>query len=169
MRASRPPVQKVASKSDCIAFGGSSASWSLTRAASTLSVHDSPSTKSCVGLSVKVVGPPLVVAACGPLTRHARLNQSAASPTGSLKTTVIDASSAASTDPLAGVTLMTTGAGSPHRCTAAALLRGAGGATAKSAALLSASRQPACARATAVVLPGAGVGPGPSKSVLPAP
>ena len=45
-----PPVQKVASKSDCIAFGGSSASWSLTRAASTVSVHDSPSTKSSRGV-----------------------------------------------------------------------------------------------------------------------
>jgi hypothetical protein len=93
--------------------GGSSASWSVTALARTLTVHVSPPAKSAAGSSVNVVGPPLTAAAWAPLLPQVIVNQLPLTLTGSLK--AIEMFSLAAT-PLAlsaGTVLATAGADSP--------------------------------------------------------
>src|SRR5678815_3990894 len=52
-------VWKLKTKLASILSGGSPLSWSVTCAAKTVTVHDSPAVKSVFGLIVKVVGPPV--------------------------------------------------------------------------------------------------------------
>ena len=73
-----------------IVSGGSIASWSLTRLASTVTVQLSPSTKSLSGSSVKVVGPPDTVAVCAPLVVQDIVNQLPVTLTASLKVIVTE-------------------------------------------------------------------------------
>src|SRR6266508_1470676 len=93
--------------------GGSAVSSSATWAASTVTVHDSADANSVDESSVKLVGPPLTVAVCEPLFAHATVNQLPITLTGSLKVTVIVASSATLVAFGAGAVAITNGATSP--------------------------------------------------------
>src|SRR5436190_477847 len=68
--------------------GGSPASWSVTCAATTVTVQVSPPVKSVVGSSVNVVGPPLSANVCAPDVVHEIVNEDAAALTASSKVTV---------------------------------------------------------------------------------
>src|ERR687886_1525513 len=115
--------------------GGSVASWSVTLAAKTVTVHVSEPTKSDSGSSVKVVGPPLTAAVWAPLELHEIENQLPVTFTGSLNVIVTLLFSATLPAPSAGLVLVTAGAWSPG-------LRGFGAPTGKSALLLSVSTVP---------------------------
>src|SRR6185436_6936548 len=69
--------------------GGSPASWSVTCAASTVTVQVSPPVKSTVGSSVNVVGPPLRLNACDPLVVHEIVKDEADALTDSSNVTVM--------------------------------------------------------------------------------
>src|SRR5919204_2843725 len=112
--------------------GGSTASWSVTFAAKTVTVHVSEPTKSASGFSVKVVGPPLTAAVWPSLELQEMENQLPVTLTGSLNVIVMSLFNATSPAPLAGFVLETKGAASP-------LFRGFGAPTVKSALLLSVS------------------------------
>src|SRR5919199_5877368 len=90
--------------------GGSFVSWSVTFAAKTVTVQVSPWTKSLVGSSVKVVGPPLTVALWPSLVPHEIEYQLPATSTGSLNVIEMFALTETSVAPLAGVVLATDGA-----------------------------------------------------------
>src|ERR671935_1680771 len=102
--------------------GGSTASWSVTFAAKTVTVHVSEPTKSASGSSVKVVGPPLTAAVWPSLELQEMENQLPVTFTGSLNVIVMLLDSATSPAPFAGLVLDTVGAWSP-------LLRGFGAPT----------------------------------------
>src|SRR6266550_1929095 len=93
--------------------GGSVASWSVTFAARTVTVHVSEPTKSASGSSVKVVGPPLAVAVWPPLELHEIENQLLVTFTGSLNVIVTLLVRATSPAPFAGLVLETVGGWSP--------------------------------------------------------
>src|SRR5687767_4928053 len=73
--------EKVASPA--MLSGGSSASWSLTWLATTVTVHVSFDPKSVLTSSVNVVGPPETTAACVPVVVHATENHGSVTSTGS--------------------------------------------------------------------------------------
>src|ERR671928_1283113 len=131
--------------------GGSVASWSVTFAAKTVTVHVSEPTKSLPGSSAKVVGPPLTVAVWPPLELHEIENQLPVTFTASLKVIVMLLFSATSPAAFAGFVLETVGAWSP-------VLRGFGAPTLKSALLLSVSTLPPPFRRAAVVFESVAVG-----------
>ena len=83
--------------------GGSVASWSVTFAARTVTVHDSFVAKSAVGSSEKVVGPPETPAACEPLVAQEIVNDAAVAFTGSVNVTLRFESTGTSVAPLVGV------------------------------------------------------------------
>src|SRR5215207_11239978 len=89
--------------------GGSPASWSVTCAATTVTVQRSPPAKSTPGLSVKVVGPPVTTAVCAPLVAQETVNQLPATFTGSLKVMLMSALVVAPVAPFAGVVDETAG------------------------------------------------------------
>src|SRR5436190_2675799 len=68
--------------------GGSPASWSVTCAATTVTVQVSPPVKSAVGSSVNVVGPPLSANVCAPDGVHESVNEDAAALSAAWKVTV---------------------------------------------------------------------------------
>src|ERR687891_1829378 len=149
--------------------GGSSASWSDTCAADTVTVHVSAKAKSASGLSVNDVGPPVASAVCTPLAPHEIEYQLPVTSTGSLKVIVMFASRATPVAPLAGVLLATEGAVSASQtCGSTVLLRGLGAPTLKSALLLSVSAQPSLFLSAAVVLLSVAVG-AVSEQFVPAP
>src|SRR5215212_4967555 len=115
--------------------GGSSASWSATLAATTVTVHDSLLAKSPVGSRVNVVGPPLVAAACEPLDAQLIVNQLPVTSTGSLKVIVTFEPTATPEAPADGVVDEIFGASSAVPC-------GLGAPISKSAALLFVSWTP---------------------------
>ena len=78
-----------------------------------VTVQASPAAKSASGSSVNVVGPPLAVAACGPLVVQAMVNHDPVTSTASLNVTVTFASRATSVASFAGVVLATVGGLSP--------------------------------------------------------
>src|SRR5919201_3346829 len=131
--------------------GGSVASWSVTFAAKTVTVHVSEPVKSVSGSSVNVVGPPLAVAVWPSLELHEIENQLPVTFTGSLKVIVMLLFRATSPALFAGLVLETVGAWSP-------VLRGFGAPTVKSALLLSVSTLPPPFRSAAVVLLSVAVG-----------
>src|SRR5919204_5033037 len=90
--------------------GGSFVSWSVTFAAKTVTVHVSPWTKSLVGSSVKVVGPPLTVALWPSLVPHEIEYQLPVTSTGSLNVIETFELTATPVAPFAGVVLATPGA-----------------------------------------------------------
>src|SRR5918912_63327 len=107
--------------------GGSCVSWSVTFAAKTVTVHVSAFAKFVSGSSVKVVGPPLTVAAWLPLEPQEIEYQPSVTFTGSLKVIETFASSATSVALFAGVVLATDGAVSPPQIkTGLRRVRGAG-------------------------------------------
>src|SRR4051812_49351992 len=121
-------VEKAKDGLEPIASGGSFVSVSRTFAPVSVTVQMSVPTKSLVGSSVQVVGPPLTVAACVPLTVHEIVNHGSVTFTGSEKVMEIEAPSSTFAAPSAGVVDVTVGATSP-------LVRGFGAAAVKSAAL----------------------------------
>src|SRR3954452_25127881 len=108
---------------------------SVTPAAWTVRVQESPKAKSSVGSSVYVVGPPAVVSAWSPEVEHASANVPAATSTGSLKVTLGLASWLTPVASAAGLLPVTVGAVSvgmpPHGVAGEALLAGAGGPATK--------------------------------------
>src|SRR3954447_2309339 len=121
-----------------------------TSSVCTLAVHDSSRTKSAFGSSMYSLGPPLSAKSWAPLRVQVIVKLSAVRSIGPLKVNVTLLSSGTSFWPLAGfVEVTATGGG---------LLRGFGGPTVKSAALLSVSTAPPPLRSAAVVLVRAGVG-----------
>src|SRR5919202_6073610 len=93
--------------------GGSVASWSVTFAAKTVTVHVSEPVKSLSGSSVNVVGPPLAVAVWPPLEVHEIENQLPVTFTGSVNVIVRLLFSATLPAPSAGLVLVTAGARAP--------------------------------------------------------
>ncbi len=96
-----------------IASGGSLVSWSVTFAATTVTVQVSFATKSVSGSSVNVCGPPVTAALCEPLVPHESVNHEPVTSTFSLKVTDTFAVTETSVAPAAGVVLVTVGAASP--------------------------------------------------------
>src|SRR5690242_7934107 len=95
--------------------GGSFVSWSVTCAATMVTVQVSPAAKSTFGLMVKVVGPPVTTVAAGlrvPLVGQTIENQLPVTFTGSLNVTEISVLVAWLVAPLVGVVLVTVGAAS---------------------------------------------------------
>src|SRR5436190_171369 len=92
--------------------GGSPASWSVTCAATTVTVQVSPPVKSVVGSSVNVVGPPLSANVCAPVVVQLTVTELLVIVTGSLNVTVRIVSAATVREPLVGVTAVTLGAAS---------------------------------------------------------
>src|SRR3954451_13686118 len=129
-----------------MASGGSIESVSVTPAACTVRVHESPSARVPAGSTVYVVGPPAVVSAWSPEVEQDSANVPAATSTGSLKVTLSFASWLTPVAPAAGLLPVTVGAVSvgmpPHGVAGEALLAGAGGPATKSCALSSLSVQP---------------------------
>ena len=78
-----------------------------------MTVQLSPATKSVVGLSVKVVGPPLDALACAPLEEHEIVAHGSVTFTGSLKVTETFASTETPVAPESGEVAVTFGALSP--------------------------------------------------------
>src|SRR5919109_783067 len=146
-------VVKLHESSLAMLSGGSLVSWSVTFPANMVAVPVSLGAKSLSGSGVKVLGPPLVVAVCEPLTKQEIENQLPVTLTGSLNVTLTFASSATSLAPLAGERLATEGAVSAAQLRVGERrLRGVGAPTVKSPALLSVSVQPFWFRSAAVVL-----------------
>src|SRR5918996_3041423 len=149
--------------------GGSSASWSDTCTADTVTVHVSAKAKSASGSSVNDVGPPVAVAVWPLLEPHEIEYQLPVTSTGSLKVIVMFASRATPVAPLDGVLLATEGAlSASQRKGSATLLRGLGDPTLKSVLLLSVSVQPWLFLSAAVVLLSVAVG-AVSEQFVPAP
>ena len=73
-QAKASAVWNVTTWSATIASGGSSVSWSVTFAATTVSVHVSLDAKLVSGSTVKEVGPPEKVALCVPLVAQEIVN-----------------------------------------------------------------------------------------------
>src|ERR1043166_8373569 len=93
--------------------GGSLASWSVTWAAKTVTVIDSPLAKSTFGLIVNVVGPPVTTVSDTlrvPLVAPTSVNQLAVTFTGSLHVIVTSVLLATCVAPLFGTTVVTLGA-----------------------------------------------------------
>jgi hypothetical protein len=82
---------------------------SLTSEPVIVSVHDSFAAKSLLGSSVKVTGPQLAVAVCGPLVAQEIVYHGPLGMTLSLKVTKRFAPTATPVPPLAGVVLVTDG------------------------------------------------------------
>src|SRR5436190_9964275 len=91
--------------------GGSFVSLSLTCAASTVMVHDSPAGKATFELSVQDVGPPLSANVCEPEVPQEIVNDEAVTLTRSLNVTVRAVSGCAN-EPFVGVVAVTVGAAS---------------------------------------------------------
>ena len=98
-----------------IASGGSCVSWSVTFAATMVTLQLSPEAKSAEGSSVNVLGPPLTVAVRGPLA-HAMPYQLGDTFTGSEKVTVMFEPTPTPVAPAAGTVVVTDGAISPPPC-----------------------------------------------------
>src|SRR4051812_3711181 len=97
--------------------GGSLVSWSATRAATTVTMQDSPGTKSLSGSRVNAVGPPLTMAVWLPLVGHEMVNQLPVTFTASLNVMAIFEVGATPAALLVGVVLEMEGAVSetvPH-------------------------------------------------------
>src|SRR5438874_4290752 len=105
-------VVKLQLWSAAIVSGGSTASWSVTWLAMTVTVQLSLFAKSASGFSVKAVGPPLALAVCAPLVAQEIVYQLPATSTGSPKVTVTSALTATLVAPPAGDVLETAGAAS---------------------------------------------------------
>ncbi len=106
-------IVKLNTKFAAMLSGGSTLSWSVTCAATIVTVHVSPAAKSTFGLMVKVVGPPVTTVAAtlrAPLVGQAIENHSPVTLTGSLNVTVMFVFVAWSTAPLVGVVAVTVGA-----------------------------------------------------------
>src|SRR6185369_6553167 len=106
-------VWKLKTKLASMLSGGSPLSWSVTCAARTVTVHDSPAVKSAVGLIVKVVGPPVTTVSATffvPLVVQTIWNQLPVTFTGSLKVIVISVLADWFVAPLVGVVALTDGA-----------------------------------------------------------
>src|SRR5256885_12943223 len=147
-------------------FGGSRVSWSVTSEATTVTVHLSEKSKSVVGSSVNVAGPPLWAAVCEPLIAHETVYHAVETFTGSLNVIVIFVLKPTSLAPASGELAVTTGALSPvQKWKGDAVFRGFGAPAAKSIAFLSESVQPLSARRSAVVLLGGGAAAPPSKQL----
>src|SRR5207302_3810898 len=97
--------------------GGSLVSWSVTSAATIVTVQVSPPAKSVAGSSVNVVGPPLTVAVCGPLVPHEIVYQPSATSTGSLNVIATFEPDATPVAAFAGVVAVTAGAWSAEAIT----------------------------------------------------
>ena len=110
-------------KSAAMLFGGSSASWSLTPAADTVTVQLSLRAKSASGLKVNVSGPPERTAVWTPLSAQLMLTASAARSTGSLKVIETSESSGTCVAPPSGVVSATAGAASTGARAAACVRR----------------------------------------------
>src|ERR671937_302530 len=148
--------------------GGSFVSWSVTLAAKTVTVQVSPWTKSALGSSVKVVGPPLTDAVWPSLVPHEIEYQLPVTSTGSVKVMEMFALTATSVAPFAGEVLATAGAVSlPQIWVGVRVVRGAGAPATKSAPLLSVSWQPPLLRKSAVVFEIVGAAEAPSKKFAP--
>ena len=106
---------KLTTASASMAFGGSSVSWSVTWAASTVTVHDSSDSKSSVGSRENAVGPPVTTAACEPDFVQLMVNHGSTTSTGSENVTETLASKATSAVSFAGVVAATVGATSTTR------------------------------------------------------
>ncbi len=81
-------VLKPAVKLSVMLSGGSLASWSVTLAAKTVSVQDSPPIKFVSGLMVNTVGPPLTTPDLIPLTEQFNSYQAPLTLTDSVKVIV---------------------------------------------------------------------------------
>ena len=112
-RPARPSVLNEKLKSVAMLFGGSSASWSLTPAAETVTVQVSLRRKSMSGLKVKVSGPPVRTAVWTPLSVQLMLTAVGARSTGSLKVIETFESSGTWVAPPFGSVSATAGALSP--------------------------------------------------------
>src|SRR2546427_10797541 len=151
-------------------FGGSAVSWSVTSEARTVTVQLSEKAKSTTGSSEYVAGPPLWMAAWEPLEAQAIVYQAVETSTGSLKVIAMFVLKPTPTAPDRGDVAVTAGALSPgQKWKGDAVFRGLGAPTAKSAPLLSVSTQPSLIRIAAVGLLRLGVGPVPSKQLVPVP
>src|SRR5262249_42441951 len=93
-----------------IVSGGSSVSWSVTFAATMVTVQSSFGVKFVPGSSVKLTGPPVAVAVWAPLLAQLIVNQLPVTFTGSLKLTTTLASSATPGARCAGLLGATAGA-----------------------------------------------------------
>ena len=93
--------------------GGSSVSWSVTWAATIVTVHSSLGVKSVSGFRVNVDGPPVTVPVWAPLVAHEIEFQAPDTSTGSLKVTETSASTATPVASFAGIVDWTAGAASP--------------------------------------------------------
>src|ERR671935_2223792 len=148
--------------------GGSFVSWSVTFAAKTVTVQVSPWTKSAVGSSVKVVGPPLTDVVWPSLVPHEIEYQLPVTSTGSVKVMEMFALTATSVAPFAGEVLETAGAASVGQMkTGLRRVRGAGAPAVKSAPLLSVSWQPELFRESDVLFAIVGAADAPSKKFAP--
>src|SRR5262245_43256714 len=87
-------VVKETGWSPAMVSGGSVMSRSVTWAATTVSVHDSPLAKSTSASTVNVVGPPLTETVCAADDEQVRVNDDVEACTGSLKMTDIGTSTA---------------------------------------------------------------------------
>ena len=85
--------------------GRVAASWSVTCAATIVTVHSSLFAKSTAGSRVKVVGPPLSVVAWPPLVAQLSVNHAPVTVTGSLKVTLTLLLTGTSVAPFVGLVL----------------------------------------------------------------
>ena len=112
IRAGGPTVVNDQTALPVIVSGGSSTSLSETCAPTIVTVHVSSWTKSALGFRVKDSGPPPAAAVCAPLVVQEMENHDPLTVTGSLKFTVMFASTATPVAPAAGVVEETCGAAS---------------------------------------------------------
>src|SRR6185369_11680620 len=108
-------IVKLKTKFAVILSGGSTASWSETCAAKTVTVTDSPGAKSTFGLIVNVVGPPVRTVSATlrvPLVAPTSWNQLPVRFTGSLNVMLTLVLLACCVAPLVGVVAVTLGAAS---------------------------------------------------------
>src|SRR6476660_2118713 len=103
-------TEKCTTRSLAGESGGSMASWSVTAAAVTVRVQESPSAKSAEGSSVKVVGPPVTARVLAPEREHESANAPEVTSTGSEKVIVGLASTATPEAPSVGAVEDTLGA-----------------------------------------------------------
>jgi hypothetical protein len=94
-------------------------SWSVTWAATIVTVQVSLPTRSVSGLSVQVVGPPETVAVCAPEVVQEMVNHVPVTSTGSLKVTVMSEVGFTPSALSAGVVAVTVGAASTSIVTVA--------------------------------------------------
>src|SRR5262245_6912424 len=81
-------------------------------AATMVTVQCSPGVKATAGWSVKVMGPPITVATCVPLSTQSSVNQAPLTVTASLNVTVTSVLAGTFVAPSAGMVLETNGAAS---------------------------------------------------------